>query len=349
MVQELACTLHGPESLDLVRVRSFLLEHSRNEAMPTLEAIQGHFTDIKEHNEATLARLKWFMHAEIPLEAGDITPTPRPHSPPEVVNTKLKYCTDSDLLKAKMSIITENAIEWMNKENWDEPRHSAWELLKEEYLPRLYKAGEDGTIGTLGQTTAGYLSVMQQFIQGLDGVFFDNKLAPYCEFRFGEGLGAGVEADTELIEDTVVRISVQLSEVKNIKHLTDILLHELCHALQLLLGCDSAVHYSPKCVAEEVFIGPIEHPVCFLDLSLHVENLATTLFGQPADLGRKEAILQFGRDVRNRLPTHRQALHDIVTMRWWATLGGTRSSTRIDSRVRPVSGDEDLAKAKAPI
>lgn len=105
MVQELACSLHGPENLDLVRVRSFLLEHSRNEAMPTLEAIQGHFTDIKEHNEATLSRLKWLIHAGIPLEAGDITSTPRPYSSPEVVNTKLKYCTDSDLLKAKMSIV----------------------------------------------------------------------------------------------------------------------------------------------------------------------------------------------------------------------------------------------------
>ncbi|SMR43465.1 unnamed protein product [Zymoseptoria tritici ST99CH_3D1] len=245
--------------------------------------------------------------------------------------------------------ITENAIEWMNKESWDESRLSAWELLKEEYLPRLYKAAEDGTIATLGQTTAGYLSVMQHFIQGLDGVFFDNKLAPYCDFRFDEDLGDGVEANTELIEDTVVRISVQLSEVKNIKHLTDILLHELCHALQLLLGCDSAVHCSPKCVAEEVFIGPIEHPVCFLDLSLHVENLATALFGQPADLGRKEAILQFGGDVRDRLPIHRQALHDIVTMRWWATLGGSRPPMRIDSRIRAVSGDEELRRANAAL
>ncbi|SMY18611.1 unnamed protein product [Zymoseptoria tritici ST99CH_1A5] len=234
--------------------------------------------------------------------------------------------------------ITQATIKWINEEKWDQQRQDAWGLLKGKHMRLLYEAAENGTIGTLDQTTGGYyLSVMQQFIQGLDGVFFNNQLAPYCKFRFYEDIGEELEAYAELIEGNFVMIKVKLSAMENVSDIRNAVLHELCHAVQLLLGCDSA-HGCRTCLTEAEFIGPIEHPECFLDLSMHVENLATTLLGEQVDLGRKAAIDSFDdviNDAGETYPHH--ATHHFTMMHWRETLQKTNAPGRVVWGVQPLS------------
>ncbi|SMQ44900.1 unnamed protein product [Zymoseptoria tritici ST99CH_3D7] len=180
---------------------------------------------------------------------------------------------------------TEATIEWMNG-TWSEERLAAWELWREEYLPKLCEAAQNGTLEELHHAEEGMRSFMQQVVQCLDVIFFGGRLAPYCTFKFEALDGALGEMRPT---SHGIRIAVDLARSPSLLRMIGTILHELCHTHDQILGCRCGSRCR-QCVDDGEYLGRIAHPECFFDLSLQVENLASLLHGTKIDLGRAKAF-----------------------------------------------------------
>jgi hypothetical protein len=93
---------------------------------------------------------------------------------------------------------------------------------------------------------------------------------------------------TDYIDHDHIRIRIDLTSYEDFISLLETILHELCYTYQMRIGCNGGYY----CGTYVEYRESSEHPACFVELSLHVEDLATLLHGNKIRLGRGAAYIR---------------------------------------------------------